>query len=284
MGIKEKIKFRIYGGNTKPGHYYSPVPSLSYINENKKQIFNDEMDIIPGIDLRTENQLELLVNLSEFLKNYPFPVNEDDFRYYSANPYYNQSDSMMAYAVLRYFKPQRIIEAGSGFSSFLMLDTNEHFLDNQIQFTFIDPYPERLLSRLSEKDKKKHTIHPKNLQDIDISTFDSLEKNDILFIDSSHVSKIGSDVNYVIFSILPRLKPGVIIHVHDICFPFEYPEEWVLNGTYWNEAYLLRAFLQYNSSFEILLFNNYLYKKQKEWFAQNEIEFGAGGSIWLKKK
>ncbi|MCZ8539210.1 hypothetical protein [Psychrobacillus psychrodurans] len=103
-------------------------------------------------------------------------------------------------------------------------------------------------------------------------------EGDILFIDSYHVSKIGSDVNYIIFEILPKLKPGVRIHFHDIFYPFEYPEKWIFEGRFWNRAYLLRAFLQYNQDFIIDLWNNYLILEHKEIFGDT-FEGKSGSSI-----
>jgi hypothetical protein len=113
-----------------------------------------------------------------------------------------------------------------------------------------------------------------------------LEANDILFIDSSHVSKAGSDVNHLFFTVLPRLKPGVLVHVHDVFYPFEYPLGWLRQGRAWNELYLLRAFLQYNTAFEMLFFNSFLWKHHKEQLAAKlpRMATNPGGSIWLRKR
>jgi hypothetical protein len=153
--------------------------------------------------------------------------------------------------------------------------------------TFIEPYPDRLLGLFKEKDGESTKVVAKKLQDIDLSIFAALQENDILFVDSTHVSKTGSDVNKIIFEILPMLKPGVIIHFHDIFYPFEYLKEWVLGwkGFGWNEAYLLKAFLMYNQQFSILFFNTYLSKFQREWFENNMplCLKNEGGSLWIKK-
>ena len=135
------------------------------------------------------------------------------------------------YALLRRYCPKRIIEVGSGFSSALMMDSNDRFLDGSIRFTFIEPYPERLRSLLTEQDNGCMELLQTVVQNVPCEPFASLERNDILFIDSSHVAKIGSDVsNYLVFEILPRLKPGVVVHVHDVMWPFEYPKEWLMEG------------------------------------------------------
>jgi hypothetical protein len=96
------------------------------------------------------------------------------------------------------------------------------------------------------------------VQDVPLSTFTALQANDILFVDSSHVVKVGSDVAWILFEILPCLAPGVIVHFHDIPYPFEYPLHWLHAGRAWNEAYVLRAFLQFNADFEIRFFNDFM--------------------------
>src|SRR6185295_14291779 len=118
----------------------------------------------------------------------------------------------------------------------------------------IEPYPD-LVKRLLRPDDFDRVQFIRSLvQDVPLKIFDVLEANDILFIDSSHVCKVGSDVYHELFRILPRLRPGVIIHFHDIFWPFEYPEDWLREGRAWNELYLMRAFLQHNEAYEILLF------------------------------
>src|SRR5262249_30659220 len=144
-----------------------------------------------------------------------------------------------------------VIEIGSGFSSALMLDVNERFLDKRTNLTFIEPNPDRLHLLLNEDDKRRVRIVRRPGQE----TSDLLCKvrpGGFLFVDSSHVSKIGSDVNFICFEVLPNLPIGTFIHFHDIFWPFEYPNEWIAEGASWNEAYLLRAFLTMNTCFEII--------------------------------
>jgi hypothetical protein len=125
-------------------------------------------------------------------------------------------------------------------------------MDGLINFTFIEPYPNRLYSLLSERDKSLYEIIDKPIQDVEINILDALNTGDILFIDSLHVVKVDSDVNYLLFEILPRLKPGVLVHF------LEYPKQWIKSGVVWNETYFLRAFLQYSTSFEILYLNSFM--------------------------
>jgi hypothetical protein len=187
--------------------------------------------------------------------------------------------------MMRHFRPRRIIEAGSGFSSAVMLDTNDLFFGGAIKLEFIEPHPERLYSLLTAKDRTMCIVHEKKLQEMPVDYFRALEAGDILFIDSSHVTRVAGEVNYYMFEILPALRPGVLIHVHDIFNGFEYPRPWIDGGKSWSEAYLLRAFLEYNSAFEVLLFNTYLAHFHPDFFRQHMplCLQNTGGSIWLRK-
>ena len=282
--FKNKLLLLFHKSLYKPGHYYSPIPNLTEIRLKENQIFQQTGNI-NDIQLNTENQHALLENLKEFHTDFSFPEeNSHEYRYFSNNPFFIRSDAYFLYSFMRYFKPKQIIEIGSGFSSALMLDVNRKFLSESIELSFIEPFPDRLYSLIGNDLENKNIIVSK-VQDVPLEFFDTLDKNDILFIDSSHISKIGSDVNHIIFTILPRLKSGVIIHFHDITWPFEYPKDWIYEGRFWNEAYLLRAFLMNNSSYEILLFNNYLAQNYAGWLAENlPLACGGGGSFYMVKK
>lgn len=167
-----------------------------------------------------------------------------------------------------------------------MLDTNELLFGGSIETTFIDPYPKLLMSLVKENDKNRIIVIPSRLQDVDPNVFEALQADDILFIDSTHVSKINSDVNHIFFDILPRLSSGVHIHFHDIFFPFEYPMDWIYEGRAWNEAYLLRAFLQFNTRFRVVLMNTFM-ERFHEPFFQKKMPLclkNTGGSIWIRKE
>lgn len=275
-----------------PGHYYSPIPNLDDIKKRRKQIF-DSYKEPKGINLHKKEQFELLEQFKHYYKDIPYDftnATKTPTRYQVNNIWYKYSDAVMLYCMLRHFKPARIVEAGSGYSSAIMLDVNDLFLQSKTSITFIDPYPERLLSLLNQHDKKQHKVIQKIVQEVDLEIFKQLESNDILFIDSSHISKVGSDLNYILFEILPLLKSGVIIHFHDIFYPFELPEKWVLERKwFWNENYILRAYLTDNDRYEIINFNTYLHQQHTEWFKENmpvcllTDEAGTGG-IWLRKK
>jgi hypothetical protein len=166
-----------------------------------------------------------------------------------------------------------------------MLDTNERFFNDSIDLTFIEPYPELFLSLLKQKDLKKIKLLDEKLNNVKPEIFAKLAPGDFLFIDSTHVSKTGSDVNHIFANLLPLLRKGVYIHFHDIPYPFEYPEHWVYEGRCWNEAYILKAFLQYNRSFEITLFSTYLQIFYKSIFKKEMPRCleAPGGQIWIKK-
>lgn len=283
-----EIQKKLNGENAEfvpSGHFYSAVPS-----------FEDRLDFykspakkptqISSIDLNAEQQHILLEQFICYFNECPFPEESSaDFRYYFNNGIYGHADGLTLFAMMRKFQPKRIIEVDSGFSSALMLDTNDSYFNGEIELTFIEPYPKRLNKLLRASDNKQKILNEK-IQDTDLQIFQSLEENDILFIDSTHVSKLNSDVNHILFNIIPELKDGVLIHFHDIFWPFEYMRGWIREGRAWNEAYLLRAFLQYNEHFEILFFADYLQKQHRSRLSEDAPRFlkNTGGNIWLRKK
>lgn len=276
-----------------PGHYHSTIPSLEEVKQNDKRIFENEK--LAGINLSEAAQLQLLKKLKEYYSGLHYEFDETKaegahLRYQTRNAWYRYSDAIFLHCMMMHYRPKRIIEIGSGHSSAVMLDTNEFSLNNSIDFTFIEPFPEnRLLKILRPTDYAQIKILKNFTQDVDTDLFSSLGENDFLFIDSTHVSKVGSDVNYIFFEILPVIKPGVIIHFHDIFYPFEMPRHWVYEKKwFWNENYMLRAFLMDNPFYEILLFNTMMQKKHRDWFAKEMPKCLIGekdtGSIWLRKK
>jgi predicted O-methyltransferase YrrM len=253
------------------------------------QLFAPPARTLPGIELNESEQVALLAEFEKFYADIPFKnTKQPGFRYYYDNGFYCQSDGIFLHSIIRKFQPKRIIEIGSGFSSACMLDTLDFLGRTDVSVTFIEPYPERLKANMQPADFKRCTIIESGVQAVDAAIFSTLQANDILFVDSTHVSKTGSDVNRIIFEILPSLPSGVLIHFHDIFYPFEYPRDWVLNskGFGWNEAYLLRAFLSHNPDFEIIAFNTFLEEFHTARFAANMpacLE-NRGGSIWLRRK
>ncbi len=268
------------------GHFYSPIPSLDEVRRDDERIFRHRDDL-PGVDMRDDAQIALL---EEFAATYyltiPFQEKKSGkLRYFYENGAYSYADAIFLHSMIRHVKPKRIIEVGSGYSSCVTLDTNELFFESAIRCTFIEPYPNTLLSLLKPGEADKLDLVPTRLQDVDPALFEELGANDILFIDSTHVSKTGSDVNYLFFDVLPRLAKGVYIHFHDIFYPFEYPPFWVYEGRSWSEAYVLHAFLQYNNAFEVIVHTDYLAKfhGDKLQALMPKAMKNTGGSIWLKR-
>ena len=277
---------KIYKTYYPPGHFANPFPSLDEVQKYSDYLFDNNKDNIPGINLNIENQISLLNKFSTKYNEIPYHSNENnELRYSYNNPMFCESDGIFLWLMINHFKPRSIIEVGSGYSSALMLDMNDILMEGKIDLTFIDPYTEKLNKNLRIGDNSKATIIEKPIQDIDIKEFKILKEDDILFLDTSHISKTGCDLNYDLFEILPSLNKGVIVHIHDIFYPFEYPKEWVLQQKAYNEVYLIRSFLMYNDSFEIIIFPNYLISKKEKWFKENMpiCLRNTGGSIWLRK-
>jgi len=268
------------------GHFYSPIVSKKELQEFEEQIWEDDIkNTIQGINLNTEYQLGLVKKFEDYYCEMPFEYEKtNEHRYCFNNTSYEYTDAIMLYSMIRHFKPKNIVEIGSGFSSAAMLDTRDIF-NMEINIQFIEPYPKLLYSLFKEYDKDKCKVWDTKVQNVSLKEFSKLRENDILFIDSSHVSKTGSDVNFEIFKILPNLNSGVIIHFHDVFYPFEYPKEWVYAGRNWNEDYFLRAFLSYNIEFEILLFSQYVHKYHKSSFENMPLTYkNTGGNLWIRKK
>ena len=216
----------------------------------------------------------------------PFPEHRSkDLRYFYDNIWYSYSDAIFLYSFLRKNKPGRIVEIGSGFSSAVMLDTIDRFFDQPTDVTFIEPNPDRLTSLLSDKDENKVHIIEKKIQDVPIEFFSSLQSGDLLFIDSSHVVKCGSDLQRLMFDIVPILPSGVFVHFHDIFYPFEQPSAWLKDGIYWNENYFLRAFLSYNSAWEVYFFNTYVAAEFNDYISENLplCIRNLGGSLYIRR-
>jgi predicted O-methyltransferase YrrM len=271
------------------GHFYSPIPDRSQFPKDHS-VFKQDIQDIPGIELNHDAQFRLLRDLTTIWGNKEKELTANPIsstrRFNLNQDFFREADMLALYGILQLFKPLRIIEVGSGHSSAVMLDATDESTSWKTDLTFIEPFPDRLMSVLSDKDHRTVKLIQSVVQAVPVSKFLELGEDDLLFIDSSHVSKIGSDVNYLFFEILPRLNRGVIVHIHDIFYPFEYPFDWIQEGRSWNESYLLRAFLTDNPRFEILLWNSWLGIKEAAWIQEHSPLFmkNTGGSIYLRKK
>ena len=243
-------------------HYYYPM-----INPKKyltKSLRDDRY--LPGIDLKDKSQLELLqqFNYNEELSAFPYTkLPGNDNKYYYNNGMFGPGDSEILYSLIRYFKPRRIIEVGSGHSTLMSLNgiaaNKNEDLAYYCDLICIEPYEIPWLEKLEIK------LERIIVEKLDPSYFQVLEENDILFIDSSHVIRPQGDVLFEYLQLLPVIKKGVIVHVHDIFTPKDYLDHWVLEShNMWNEQYLLEGFLSCNSSFEILCSLNYLFYHHRE--------------------
>ena len=241
-----------------PGHFYSPIPQAGL------ELDEHGYATLAGVDLNLAGQLDTIAALAAYYAELPFPEHPaDGHRFHFDNPYFTGGDAVVLYGMLRRLEPRRIVEVGSGHSSAAMLDVTDRFALSP-RITFIEPYPATLHACLRDTDLERHTLVTSKVQAVGMGVFEALAAGDILFIDSSHVLKAASDVHFLLFDVLPRLAPGVVVHLHDIPWPFEYPQVWLREGRAWNEAYALRAFLQYNDTFEIVCFNAYLACLERE--------------------
>jgi predicted O-methyltransferase YrrM len=270
-----------------PGHFYSPVVDVTDVHSIEAVRNRLRMPKPTGVALDVPAISAMMQRLAAQHRQFRFPRNHSpESRFYFDNPFFGCHDASVLFSMLLEFRPRRIVEVGCGHSSCLLLDTSEQFFEGALDLTLIDPSLDERKSMFGERGWSNARLINKPVQDVPLDVFECLEAHDILFLDSSHVCKTGSDVNHLFFRVLPLLKPGVLVHFHDILYPFEYLEEWVLKEKRsWNESYLLHAFLQYNSTFEILYWNNFVSHHLREDLArlmplclENE-----GGSIWLTR-
>jgi hypothetical protein len=194
------------------------------------------------------------------------------------------------YGMVRSLKPRRILEIGSGHSTLLsaqaILANTSEDPGYRCELRAIEPYPSEILRRGFPGLSRLVTAP---VQDVPIADFLELGADDILFIDSSHVLSIGGDVRYEYLEVLPRLNPGVVVHVHDIFLPAEYPEEWVRRQhRFWNEQYLLQALLVGNSGFEVLWGSSFMHLRHPEAleraFRSYRREERWPASFWLRRR
>lgn len=266
------------------GHFYSPVPDMHDVEAQADRLFGPR-HALPGVDLRIDAQLARFRTLAALAREAPLErVPGAVTRYGLDNPNYGVGDASMLHATLRHLRPRRYFEVGSGYTTALAVDVNERYLTKAMTVTAVEPYPALLQSVLRPGDEVEVIAEP--VQSVPVERFTTLEDGDVLFIDSSHVLKTGSDVQYLYGEVLPSLSPGVHVHVHDIFWPFEYLPHWVRAGRAWNEAYLLRAFLTHNASFEITLWNHYLAVEHRDVIARELPAMLAttGGAMWMRRR
>jgi len=271
-----------HGFHVTPVHFYQPIPNTQSLPET---LWDRPSELI-GIDMNDAVQLDLLRNhFPKFRDEYDqFPAEEtsEPGRFSLKNGLFDGTDALVAYCMIRHFQPRLIIEVGSGFSSLVAAEAMAKSEGSTL--ICIEPFP---LDFLRKGFPGLRSLIEKKVEDIDTEFFSQLGSGDILFIDSSHTVRIGGDVNYLFLEVLPRLKPGVIVHVHDIFSPFDYRRDWVIDELrFWGEQYLLQAFLTFNSEFEVLMANAYLghrYMEDLKATFPNSPWWG-GGSFWMRRR
>jgi predicted O-methyltransferase YrrM len=278
--------FERLGVHVTPLHYTQPIPDTRSLTARAWR-----ESATSGIDLGEDRQISLL---EEFVREYrteydrfPERPDGDPSHYYLSNTQFGSVDAEIYYCMIRRFKPKRIFEIGAGFSTMVSsraVRQNDEGGAGATELVAFEPFPHAVL-RGGMPGLTKLVVT--RAQDIDIDTFRQLEADDILFIDSSHLVQIGSDVEYLFLEVLPQLRPGVLIHVHDIFFPAQYPKEWVLEKfIFWNEQYLLQAFLAFNDSFKTVWAGRFMSLRHPELLARAFTSYRAGtapGSYWIQR-
>jgi hypothetical protein len=240
-------------------HFYVPIPD----DTDQLDEFWQKPSDLSGLDMNDATALDLMDRvlppyLAEFRDRFPIQKPAVFSGFWLINGGYMAVDAHVLYALVRHNRPKRVIEIGAGNSTLLTtaaIEKNVAEGANATKFASIDPYPWDMYKTpypfLTE-------MMVKRIQDVPVSLFEELGDGDILFIDSSHVIRSGNDCHYEYLEILPRLKAGVLVHVHDISLPLPYPRTYFDNQLYWNEQYLLQAFLIYNYRFEVIWPGNYM--------------------------
>jgi Methyltransferase domain len=255
-----------------PGHFYSPLTAEADLSRALS------WTEAPGVDLAEARQLDMAARLRPLLAE-PLPGP----RYVAANTMFGAADAAVYRAMLAHLRPARVMEVGSGYSTAVALDEADVSPElSGLEITCIEPFPERLLGLVRESDRKRLTLLRQPVQNVDPATYDRLGPHDVLFVDSTHVVKAGSDVVWLFLYVLPRLAPGVVVHVHDVFWPFEYPPHWLRQRRDWTEAYLVHAFLAGNASWEILFFSSWFWRCRPE-LVPPSLAGERPGSIWLRK-
>ena len=273
------------GSKTPAGHFYSPVVDPETVRDYVAMNRARGLDGLQGIDFALDGMLAFWEANRDFIAATPFTQEPDgEHRYCTSGGPYPSGDAVVLRSMMHHFRPKRIVEIGSGYSTACMLDTADELGMDGLSITCIEPYPDRLFSILRDNDRDRIAFHQTGVQQIPLDAFRALERNDILFIDSSHVLKTGSDVHYELFYILPSLAPGVLVHFHDCRFPLEYSDRQIFVKNYsWNEVYAVRALLMYSTRFHVLFHASLFAEKYP---AQRKVlpafDQNPGSALWVR--
>lgn len=245
---------------------------------------------MPGLELDLEAQLRsLAAELSEYVREFSPPRDApgDEAGFFLSNPHYGPIDAQLLYAMVRRFRPRRVIELGSGYSTLVIATASARNASEgqPVEHRVYDPFPSAVLARVRDRIE----LHARSAAEIELETFAALEADDVLFIDTTHVVKPRSEVLHLLLNALPALQPGVVAHIHDVYRPFEYPRAlYEVFGAYWQEHYLLQAFLAFNAEFEVLCATHALARLRPEQLA-TLVPNGAAGaaspsSFWIRRR
>lgn len=267
------------GYHITPLHFYYPIPDTRELESKDFQ-----QSELPGLDLRPEFQLRLMkqafVGFSHEYNNIP-KIAIDPTTFYLDNDAFNGIDPYIYYCMIRHFKPNTVVEVGSGHSTLLGAQASR--LNQSTRYVCIDPWPRDFIS----SGVPDIEFIRQKVEDLDLRLFQELQPNDILFVDSSHVIQTAGDVCFMILEVLPRLSKGVIAHFHDIFLPFDYPKAWIVDQQrFWTEQYLLHAYLAENDHAEVLFANNFISKNYYQEVRQSfpNATWIGGASFWIRKR
>lgn len=272
-----------------PGHFHSPIVDPDALAARAESIWPTDPEVL-AIDFRPSEHRRILREVfPRFIADYDYAELQSETateaEYFTNNGQFGWLDSRALFVLLRDLPPRRMIEVGSGFSSLLTANINRRWFNGEIEVDCIDPYPRPFL----EGDVPGiGQLIRERVEHLDLAFFARLEAGDVLFIDSSHVAKTGSDVIFLLFEVLPRLKAGVRVHLHDIFLPHDYPKDWVLGeNRSWNEQYVLRALLMYSTAFRVVFGSSYAFTRFPDLVASAlgvpPGEGFGGGSFWIEK-
>ena len=267
-------------------HFYQPIP-----NRQELLVYEACERPLGSLRLNSEAQKSQTARLlSKYSEEHGDAEKISYFGYVRKNSAFGSGDAEFLYSMVREAKPRKVIEIGSGSSTLITgaaLRQNHFEDDSTAKLISIEPFPQPFLTELASKAKDcfEYEMINTRVQDVDLKLFDLLEANDILFVDSSHVFKQGSDVEFEFLSVYPRLKKGVFVHIHDIFFPHDYPLDWnAKEHRFWNEQYHLETFLQFNNRFEVISSLSAVCHHDKSVFSSNIKNFDEGrkpGSFWM---
>lgn len=256
-------------------NYYSPVPAW----EELPSVVFERRSPLTGVRFDVDAQLAFLRELEPFLAEFKLP---SGFTW--DNRTYGRVEADVLYAMVRSQRPSRIIELGSGFSSLIIAAAARRNIAEGagVAYTAYDPYA---------RDFIREGVEPLTLQlqsaaEVPVESFETLGAGDVLFVDTTHTVKLGSEVNHVILDVLPRLAPGVVVHVHDVFLPCEYPKGFFEKRLFWSEQYLLQAFLSQNPHWEVVLPLHFLARDRPAEVARVVRSFQADagpGAFWIRR-